>query len=114
MRGSHTDDINPQDMFLLLVLAGIQVVPIQFATGSNCGVYVSHGPVDLILQLAGAQTFEIKPRPVPNRPPLEVMLLVPLVEAFAVIEPARCLGLRTPRGAATSIKSKMSSVNVRF
>ena len=106
---------NPQAMLLPLVLAAIPVVPIQFAAGSNCGVYMGRGPVDLTLQLNGAQTFEIDPRPAPNRPPLEVMLLVPQEEAYAVSEPARYQRLRTPR-AGRYVYRVMSaaSVDVRF
>ena len=115
MRGSHTDAINPQVMLLPLVLAAIPVVPIQFPAGSECGVFVGRGPVDLTLQLDGAQTFEIDPKPAPNRPPLEVMLLVPKEEAYAVIEPARYQRLRTPRGGRYVYRVMSAApVDVRF
>ena len=102
-------------MILPLLLAAIPVVPIQFAPGSSCGVFVGRGPVDLTLQLAGAQTVDIDPTPAPNSPSLEVMLLVPGEEEFAVIEPATYKRLRTPRGGRYIYRVMTAApVDVRF
>lgn len=63
---------------------------------------MGRGPVDLTLQLAGAQTVDIDPTPAPNSPPLEVKLPVPEEKEFAVIETAAYKRLRPPAGAGPS------------
>ncbi|WP_156957649.1 hypothetical protein [Synechococcus sp. KORDI-52] len=53
--------------------------------------------------------------PAPNSPSLEVMLLVPGEEEFAVIEPAACKRLHTPRGGRYIYRVMTAApVDVRF
>ncbi|QNG26144.1 hypothetical protein [Synechococcus sp. HK01-R] len=97
--------------------APIPVVPIQFARGSSCGTYAGAAPVELMLQLAGAQDWRIDPRldPRPDAVPLQVMVIYPGEEADGMAEPAGYRRIRTPRAGLYRYRVlNGDAVDVRF
>ena len=93
------------------------MVPIQFASGSSCGTYAGAAPVELTLQLAGAQDWRIDPRldPRPDAVPLQVMVIYPGEEADGMAEPAGYRRIRTPRAGLYRYRVlNGDAVDVRF
>ena len=97
--------------------APIPVVPIEFARGSSCGTYAGAAPVELTLQLGGAQEWRIEPRldPRPDAVPLQVMVIYPGEEADGMAEAAGYRRIRTPRAGLYRYRVlNGDAVDVRF